>query len=63
MSRRSARWDAALPGFNCNARDLRFLGDELPVAVLWLTDRNVLVKRQTRAVAGQDFRISRDKSN
>ena len=39
------------------------LGDELPVAVLWLTDRNVLVKRQTRAVAGQDFRISRDKSN
>jgi hypothetical protein len=39
------------------------LGDELPVAVLWLTDRNVLVKRQTRAVAGQDFRMSRAKSN
>jgi hypothetical protein len=39
------------------------MGDELPVAVLWLTDRNVLAKRQTRAVAGQDFRISRDKSN
>jgi hypothetical protein len=31
--------------------------------VLWLTDRNALVKRQTRAVAGQDFHISRDKSN
>jgi hypothetical protein len=39
------------------------VGDEPPVAVLWLTDRNVLVKRQTRAVAGQDFRISRGKSN
>jgi hypothetical protein len=44
-------------------RESQLLGDELPVAVLWLTDRNVLVKRQTRAVAGQDFRISRDKSN
>ena len=30
MSRHPARWDAAFPGFNCNARDWRFLGELRP---------------------------------
>jgi len=39
------------------------MGDELPVAIFDPSGRNALVKRQTGAVAGQDFRISLAKSS